>query len=91
MEKVKIELECAKESYELGKGVQDLVEAIRVALSDGWNTSEDLPAIITAAVTKLAPAIQGADKVSEEAKETPEFVNAIYASLAPIVWSFVKK
>lgn len=91
MDLVKRELDCAKETVEFGEGLAKLVNATREALSDGWQTGEDLPAIITSAVSDLVPALQGMEKISDELKTVPSFANAVYASLTPIFWSFLKK
>ena len=90
MEKVTVELECAKETLELGQGLEKLVDAVREAMKDGWQTSQDLPMIVMAAVKDLGPAVQGLDQLSEEAKSAPEFANALYASLSKIVFKWVK-
>lgn len=91
METVKREIECAKETVELGEGLSEFIVAMKTALADGWQTGEDLPAIITAAMAHLAPAIQGAEKIGAETKDLDKFVNGIYVGLSPAVMSFIDK
>lgn len=67
MERVKVELEAMKESYELGKAVEQILGAIGEALKDGkWDWASDMPAVITGALISLPKAIEGADLVDDE-------------------------
>lgn len=91
MEKVKIELECAKEAFELGRALETLVIAVKDAMKDGFQVGQDIPVIITAAITQLPPALDGLGKLPEEMKSTQEFANALYASLTPVIFGLLKK
>lgn len=92
MEVVQLQVEVAKETYELGKGVDGVVASVQKALADGWQPGTDLPVIVVESLQALAPAVQGVEKMPEEAKEDAEkFVDAIYLGLKPIPFRFVKQ
>ena len=88
---MKVELECAKETLELAQGLAKFTAALKQALADGWQPGMDLPAVITSVVADLVPALQGMDQVPVEVAASPEFVNALYAGLSPIVFQFLPK
>lgn len=88
---MKVELECAKETLELCQGLAKFAAAVKQALADGWQPGTDLPALITATVADLVPALQGVDQLPAEVAASPEFVNALYAGLSPIVFQFLPK
>lgn len=86
MEKVKVELECSKETYELGKGLADFVAAVKTALADGWQLGTDIPVVVSAALATLVPAIDGVTKVKDElAEDKKAFVNAAVATGSAIM------
>lgn len=86
MEKVKVELECSKETYELGKGLADFVSAVKVALADGWQLGSDIPVVISSALSTLVPAVDGVTKVKAELEEDKKaFINAAVATGAAIM------
>lgn len=92
MEKITVDCEVSKEAYELGKGVVDLVAAVKVALADGWDMSQDLPVILSAALSSLLPAVQGVDKLGDEFKEDPAaFSKAFALAGADLAGVFLKK
>lgn len=92
MEKVKLEVEVAKEAYELGEGLASMVLAVKDALKDGFQPGQDLPAVVTAAFTKLVPAVEGMDKLDDELKEDAKaFLDALYLSLGKGVAELLKK
>lgn len=92
MEKVKLEVEVAKEAYELGEGLSAMVLAVKDALKDGFQAGQDLPVVISAAVTKLVPAVEGLDKLDDEMKEDAKaFLDAFYLSLGKGVAELLKK
>jgi len=91
MEKIKIEVEVPKELYELGSGVGNFIIATKEALADGWDMSKDIPAIMTAAMTELMPAVSGISKIDDEFKEDPAAaVQAISVSLLPALMKAFK-
>lgn len=91
MEKLKLEVEVAKETYELGKGLDGIVGAVQKALADGWQPGQDVPQILMEAMGALVPAIQGVDKISAETSDPQAFADAVYMGLRPIPFRFVKE
>lgn len=76
-------LEGTKEAYELGSGLRNFVNKMREALKDGWQLDKDLPVALAAAMSDLIPAIQGVEKLPEEARQkTYEFVNGLYVPIS---------
>lgn len=69
MDLIKKEIELPKEASELADGVVNMVVVIKEALADGFQIGTDIPVIITEAITKLIPAIDGFDKLDDEMKE----------------------
>ena len=69
MATLKVEVEVAKESYELGHAVVGLVNATKLALDDGWQAGQDLPAIGLAAYEHMVEGMKGAGGIPAESKE----------------------
>lgn len=91
MEKVKVELEVAKETYELGVGVRKFVGVLRQALKDGFQPGQDLPVVLVSAVADLVPSVQGVEKVGGEVVGDVEaFADALYIPLKGLAFDFVK-
>ena len=85
MEKVEVKVELPKETYELCKALGAVAAATKQALADGFQIGTDMPAIITSAVMELVPAIQGVDKLDDEAKADPVGVaQAVIEGLRPV-------
>ena len=75
---IKVEADVSKEAYELMLGLAGVVSGVKRALDDGWQVGEDLPAILSAVMVNLVPALQGVQDLPAEAmSETPEFVAAL--------------
>lgn len=92
MAKLEVKLEVSKEIYELGKGLGDFVTAIKGALDDGWQAEQDLPVLLTEAITKLAPAVQGIELIDDEWAEDKEAaIQAILVSLMPALFDVMAK
>lgn len=92
METVKIELEVAKGTYELGQALAALMINSKAALKDGFQAGQDLPAVITESLNALILGVQGAMSVSAEAKEDVEkFADAIYVGMKPGVFALIKE
>lgn len=89
MEIVKREIECAKETVELGEGLSQFVIAMKTALADGWQFGEDLPVTVSAAMQHLVPAIQGAENIGAESKDLDKFVNGVYVGISPMAFAFL--
>ena len=91
MAKISLQVEVSKETYELGKGIAEFVEAMKVALANGWQPMDDLPVALKATVTKLVPAIKGVDGIPQEiTNDKTAFVRALALSMADIAEPFVK-
>lgn len=85
MEKVKVEIELPKEAYELAKGLGLFAAAVKKAMADGWQVGSDIPVIISSAVTDLVPALNGIDKLDDEAKADPIGLGqAVIEGLKPV-------
>lgn len=66
MEKITKQIELGKEVSELADGMGNLVVASYIALKDGFQVSQDVPAMLTAAVVNLPVAMGGLEKLGEE-------------------------
>lgn len=84
MQTVQVTISASKETHELAVGLGKLIKAIKTATVDGFQVGQDLPVIISSAITDLVPALEGATLISEEAKNTPEFQNACYLAAQEI-------
>lgn len=93
VEKLKVNVEVTKEAYELAQGINKFVGAVRASLADGWQTGQDVPAIVTAAIGSLVPSIQGIEKIKDEAKKEhlEEFVAAFAIPAKEMAFSFIDK
>lgn len=92
METVDVTLKCAKETYELGKGLEGVLLAVQKALKDGWQPGTDLPAIAIESLQALGPAVQGVEKIADELKgDVKAFQHAVYCGLAEVPYHFIKK
>jgi hypothetical protein len=92
MEKVKVELELPKEANELFEGMYNIIKIIKDQLDDGWQASEDLPAIVTQSIMELPKMISGIDQLPQEFKDDPaEFFKAGMISVGKIVSLFINQ
>lgn len=86
MATVKVEVQCAKECYELGKGLADFAKKLKAALADGWQIGADLPAVLQATMADLVPALNGVDKIGEEfAGDKLAVANAAFVTGAQVL------
>lgn len=86
MAKIKIETEVSKEAYELSQGLVRLVGAVRKSLADGWQTGEDLPAIVAAAMSEVGRMVEGITLLDDEFAEDPAaFTKAFGVSIADFI------
>ena len=89
---VKIETEVPKEVHELAKALYKITESAKVATDDGWQTGTDLPLVLGTAASELLVAMQGVEKLGEEAKEAPAlFSKALALAGADIASLWVRK
>lgn len=91
MEKLEIKQEVAKESYELALALANVARAVKVALADGFQAGQDLPVIITAAISELPKAIDGMDKIKLEAAEPVLLAKSLSLPMFDLVQDLIKK
>lgn len=81
-----------KEADELASALVKMVEAIKVALADGWQAGTDIPVIVTQALAVLGPAVDGMDKLgAEKDEDLAAFVRAFGISAMDLAALFLKK
>jgi len=92
MELVKLEVEVSKEAHELGLALAKLTVAVKEALKDGFQVGQDVPAIVMTAFAELPKAIEGLDKLDDEAKASPKaFALALALPIGDAVDAILKK
>lgn len=91
MEKIKVEMELAKESAELAMGLGKFAAITQKALKDGWSIGQDLPVIMATALAELVPALQGAEKIPDEVKEDKMATAAAWAYGGMVYMDELKK
>jgi len=74
------------ETGELVKGLTKFIGSIKDALADGWQPGMDLPAIMMAAMSDLPQAIEGWEKLDDEAKANPGAMIAAVGILASEIY-----
>jgi len=80
---VDISTQGTKEINEIGLAFKELCVQYKQAASDGWKTTQDVPAILMGSFQKLMIAFEGADKVIEEGKTEP--FKASIGAIVPIL------
>ena len=71
MEKVVISVEVPKEMQEAAQAVVNMAAAAKLALADGFQPGQDIPALVSAAMANLMSAMDGMAKIPDEAKADP--------------------
>lgn len=75
-EYLQVQVKVPKETYELEQGLVKFTAACKKALADGFQVGEDVPALISAALADLLPAIAGMGQLADEAKgDLPAMIN----------------
>lgn len=91
MPKVKVEVEVSKEAHELAVGSKKVILGIKEALKDGWQPGQDLPVVLNAVLMDLVPAVQGVEKLGDEAKEdVGAFVSAFLVEAKDLAVKLLK-
>jgi len=91
MEKIKLEVEVAKEAHELGVAVKNIVLAVKKAVADGVQVS-DLGVVVSAAIAELPKALEGISNLDDEAKGDPlAFSQALAIPVGELVSALLKK
>lgn len=89
MAKQMIEVEVAKEMYELGMGLAQVIDAVKQAMADGWQPGQDIPAIVVQAIAIIPPALAGVDQIKNELSEDKgAFISAVALPIADIIKKF---
>ena len=84
MATIKVEADVSKEAYELMQGVIEFIKGAKPHLSDGIDV-EDIAPLMAEAMTHLVGAIDGWEKLGEEAKgDLPAFLKAVSLSSADL-------
>lgn len=92
MELKKVEVEVTREAHELGEAIAKIVLATKQALADGFQPGMDLPAVVMVAFNELPKAIDGLDKLDDEAKGSIKaFSLALALPVMDAVESLLKK
>lgn len=68
---MKFSVEIPKETGELIIGITNFLKAIRKSQENGWQAGEDLPIIMMSALATLPDALDGWDKMDDEARANP--------------------
>ena len=71
MSTVTKEVQLAEQVYEAVHGLATFGAVVKTQLADGWSMADDLPVLLTAALSKLVPAIEGLDQFDDEFSEDP--------------------
>jgi len=91
VEYVKVETEVPKEAYELSRALYNITAKAKEVTDNGWQTSEDLPQLLLTAATELVTALQGVEKMGDEAKASPAlFAKAFALSGADVASLWVR-
>jgi hypothetical protein len=89
--KQELKVVVEKETYELTQCLKAFVSAVQQAMADGWDTSKDLPVLMSAALTSLIPAINNATKIGENLAEDKEaFIKGLTLGVEDIALLFLK-
>lgn len=71
MEKIEKVVSLPKEWSEVGDALVGVAQAVKAAKADGWQPGTDIPAVVMASMGLLAKALDGAQNLPAEAKESP--------------------
>lgn len=71
MEKIEKVVSLPKEWSEVGDALVGVAVAVKAAKADGWQPGTDIPAVLMASFGPLAKALEGAQNLPVEAKESP--------------------
>lgn len=82
VEIVKEEIEVTKEINEVGIAFKKVVEVSIKVMEDGFQAGQDIPTVLMGSYAELTKAIEGADRMPEEAKQ--EAVKAVMGALVPV-------
>lgn len=92
MPKEMISIEIENSGYKLVKSFAKIGEAVKQALADGWQPGQDLPVIVTAAISELGTMAIAVPQIAPDAKEDlVGFIKGVNLGAYDIADIFVKK
>lgn len=62
----KLEVEVAEKTHEALMSLAGFAGDLRTALADGWQVGQDLPVVLSSALTKLVPAVSAVSEIKAE-------------------------
>ena len=87
-----VSVDVAKETYELAAGVAQFLSALKEAVSDGWDTGDDLPIMLESAIKHLFPAMEGITGIGDEFKADPAAVyKAVSVGLVDVIMASISE
>ena len=76
----------SKETYEMGEAFVALVQAIKIAVEDGWQTGKDLPIVVSAVLANMSEILDGLKSAKGEWEEDEAaMVQAVTMTVAKLV------
>lgn len=69
---IRVTVDVSKETYEFGIGLSKFIAAVRASLDDGFQYGDDIPDIVSSAISDLLPSLDGLSAISDEYSENPE-------------------
>jgi len=88
---IKVEVEVNEAAYTFSKGMAKFMVAMQKEVKDngGWSAGDDLPGIVSSAVTDLLPNMVNILTMKEEyEKDKKAFVQAVVLGMAEMVEAF---
>lgn len=78
VETKEVSVTVAKETHEVFDALAEIVRQAKLALKDGFQPGQDIPAIVLGSFNKLTVALDGMGKVPADLKgNTPAFIQAV--------------
>ena len=75
---MEVNVKVSKESWELGQGVARFIGTCVKASQDGWSYGDDIPTIVSSAISNLLPALDGISSIASELENDQEaFYNTV--------------
>lgn len=76
----------SKETYEMGEAFVAIVQAMKIAIADGWQTGKDLPIAISALLANIGEITEGIKNAKGEWEEDEAaMVQAVTMTVAKLV------
>lgn len=92
MPSIEVPVSVSKEAHDIGSGLFKIQKAAKEALSDGWQPGQDLPIILTTAMSEMLEMLSGIDKVPGEwSEDNAAFMKAFMIPLADSMGLWLSK